>query len=207
MANTALMGSILRILGLVTTVAVLLTAYTPLPNAVARRVAVVSRVNRGDAIVVLGASVYRDGTLSDPSIRRMMVGLLLYHQGWAPLLVLSGPSYAGSPVEAEVRAEWAKQLGVPSRAILLETRAQTTAEEASNIATTLRQRGAKRILLVSDTFHLARAVPAFEKERLIVWPAAADSLPLNTENPDSRLSLSIRTLREAIARWLYSLGE
>ncbi|MCS6950172.1 MAG: YdcF family protein [bacterium] len=197
---------LLRLVGLLSVLCVLLGAYTPLPNLLARALAVSSRVQPADAIVVLGASVHRDGTLSDQSLRRTVQGILLYRQGLAPLLVLSGTSYEGSPVESEVRAHLARQLGIPAKAILLEREAQTTAEEASNIARTLRQHKVQRVLLVSDALHLARAVPRFEREGLTVLPVAADGLPADTDSPDKRLSLLIHALREAVGRWLYRWG-
>lgn len=196
----------LRLLGLLCVLGVLLGAYTPLPNLLARSLSVPSRIQPADAIVVLGASVHRDGTLSEPSLRRTVQGILLYRQGLAPLLVLSGTSYAGSPVEAEVRAALARQLGIPPSAIVLEREAQTTAEEARHIARTLQERGAKRILLVSDPLHLGRAVPRFAREGLTVLPVAAPGLPVDTDSPDRRLELLIYTLREAIGRGLYRWG-
>lgn len=195
--------TLLRLLGWLSVLGVLLSAYTPLPNLLARSLVVSSRVQAADAIVVLGASVHRDGTLSEHSLRRALQGILLYRQGLAPLLVFSGTSYEGSPVEAEVRAALARELGVPPSAIVLEKEAQTTAEEARNIARTLRQHGARRILLVTNSLHLGRAVPRFEREGFTVLPVAADGQPADTDSPDKRLDLLIDALREAVGRWFY----
>jgi uncharacterized SAM-binding protein YcdF (DUF218 family) len=207
MNRNTLSAKLLQALGVLGIAGVLLSAYTPLPNMLARALAVSSRIQPADAIVVLGASVFRDGTLSDSSLRRTVQGLVLYHQGLAPLLVLSGTTYEGSPVEAEVRAALARQLRVPEKAILLEPHAQTTAEEAANIGARLHQRGARTILLVSSSLHLARAVPRFEKMGFRVFPAVADNLPVDTDSPDGRLRLMIYTLREMVGQWLYRLGD
>ncbi len=196
----------LRLLGLLGVVGVLLGAYTPLPNVLARALAASSQIQPADAIVVLGGSVYRDGTLGESSLRRAVQGIVLYHRGLAPLIIFSGTSYEGSPVEAEVRASLARQLRVPEKAILLEPRAQTTAEEARNIASILRQRGAKRILLVSGSLHLPRAVPRFERYGLQVLPVVVDNVPVNVDGPDGRLELMEYVLREALGRWLYRAG-
>ena len=200
-------SKLLMSIGLLSVIGVLLSAYTPLPNLLARSLVMPSKIQRADAIVVLGASVYRDGTLSDSSLRRTVQGLVLYHQGLAPLLVLSGTSYEGAPVEAEVRAALARQLRVPERAILLEPHAKTTAEEAVNIGAKLQQRGVRRILLVSNSVHLARAVPRFEKMGMQVFPAAADDIHWGTDAPDKRLALMVYALREAAGRWLYQAGD
>jgi uncharacterized SAM-binding protein YcdF (DUF218 family) len=206
MGNTR-SATLLRALGVLGIVGVLLSAYTPLPNMLANALIIPSKIERADAIVVLGASVYRDGTLSESSLRRTVQGLVLYHQGWAPLLVLSGPSYQGSPKEAEVRASLTRQLRVPEQAILVETQAKTTAEEAVNISVKLRQRGVRSILLVSNSVHLARAVPRFEKMGLRVFPVAADDIHWGTDAPDKRLILMVYTLREMVGRWLYRFGD
>ncbi|MGC8782840.1 MAG: YdcF family protein [Armatimonadota bacterium] len=198
---------VLRLLGLLGVVGVLLSAYTPLPNVLARALATSSQIQPADAIVVLGSSVYRDGTLGESSLRRAVQGIILYHRGLAPIIVFSGSSYEGSPVEAEVRASLARQLHVPEKAILLEPHAQNTAEEAHNIVARLRQRGAKSILLVSNSLHLSRAVPRFERYGFIVFPVAADDIPVNTDGTDGRLDLMWRTIRETIGRWLYRAGE
>lgn len=198
---------LLRVLGLLSVLGILLSAYTPLPNVLARALATSSQIQPADAIVVLGASVYRDGTLSESSLRRAIQGIVLYHRGLAPVIVFSGTSYEGSPVEAEVRAALARQLRVPEKAIFMEPHAQTTAEEAQNIATRLRQRGAKSILLVSSSLHLPRAAPRFERYGLKVYPVTADDLPVDTEGTDGRLELMRYTLREALGRWLYRAGE
>lgn len=197
----------LRLLGLLGVLGILITAYTPLPNVLARALATSSQIQPADAIVVLGGSVYRDGTLGDSSLRRAIQGIVLYHRGVAPLIVFSGTSYEGSPVEAEVRAALARQLRVPEKAILLEPRAQTTAEEAHLIAAKLLERGARRILLVSDSLHLPRAVRRFERYGLRVFPVVADDTPINTDGTDGRLELMRIVVREALGRWLYQSGE
>jgi len=207
MTRNTLSAKLLQALGVLGILGVLLSAYTHVPNALARALAVSSRVQPADAIVVLGASVFRDGTLSDSSLRRTVQGLVLYHQGLAPLLVLSGTTYEGSPVEAQVRAALARQLRVPEKVILLEPHAQTTAEEATNISAKLHQRGVRSILLVTSSLHLARAVPRFEKMGFRVFPVAADNLPVDTDSPDGRLRLMVYTLREMVGQWLYRLGD
>ncbi len=198
---------LLRAVGLLVVIGVLVCAYTPLPNLFARSLAVPSRIQPADAIVVLGAGIHNDGTLGESSLRRAVRGMVLYHRGLAPLIVFTGPSYEGSPVEAEARAKLARQLRIPEQAILIEARAQTTAEEVQNISEKLRQRGAKSVLLVTSSLHLARAVPRFEKQGLKVYPVAADDVSLSTDGPDGRLGLMWMTLRETAGRWLYRAGE
>ncbi|MGQ9540084.1 MAG: YdcF family protein [Armatimonadota bacterium] len=207
MKSRYLLQIVLRTLGLLSVIGVLVSAYTPLPNFFAGLLAVSSQVQPADAIVVLGAGIHRDGTLGKDSLRRAIQGIVLYRRGLAPVIVFSGTSYEGSPVESEVRASLARQLGVPQEAILLESHADTTAEEAENITAQLRQRGAKRILLITNSLHLRRAVPRFEKFGLKVFPVAVDDPPISTDGPDGRLALMVYTVREVLAQWLYRAGE
>jgi len=71
------------------------------------------------------------------SLERAVRGVTLYHASEAPLIVFSGPNLTGVS-EAEVRAELARALGIPSGAILVEDGAFTTREEATRIGATLR---------------------------------------------------------------------
>jgi uncharacterized SAM-binding protein YcdF (DUF218 family) len=91
---------LVSILGALTLVLFALLAFTPAIGAISRRLDSVPEPGPADAIVVLGAGSTRDGVLSDPSLRRFVGGLLLYRRGLAPRLILMGPAYQGSPMEA-----------------------------------------------------------------------------------------------------------
>ena len=106
-------------------------AYTPVIGAVSRRLDTVPEPGPADVIVVLGAGSARDGVLSSPSLRRFLGGLILYRRGLAPRLILMGPAYEGSPIEAETRATLARDLAIPAEAIVVEGRGLTTRQEAS----------------------------------------------------------------------------
>jgi uncharacterized SAM-binding protein YcdF (DUF218 family) len=192
-----------RVLGAVALLALLLAAFTPLPNLALRMLAAPPRVERADAIVVLGGGVRPGGELTDGSLRRLLHGLALYHRGLAPLLVVSGPVNPAGIVEARVRAELAQTLGVPASAIVTVERALTTQEEAREIAASLQPRGARRVLLVSDGLHLVRGVGVFEHAGFVVLAAPAAELVDTDEKPEDRLQLSRHVLREVLARVYY----
>lgn len=183
-----------------------LSAFTPLPNVLTQRLEVPSHVEPAGAIVVLGAGVSLDGMLSSDSLRRVIQGVLLQRKGLAPLLVLSGPAFKGGPTEAEVRAELAKQLGVPSEAILTEAHVWTTREEAIRIKALLESRGVRSILLVTDSQHLVRARVLFERAGLEVFPVAADDVSDLSDSPEGRLKLTRRAFQEIVARVYYRLA-
>lgn len=56
--------------------------------------------------------------LSTSSLRRALHGITLHRKGLAPLLVFLGPARGAGLVEAEIRAELARELGVSPAAIL-----------------------------------------------------------------------------------------
>ena len=125
-----------------------------------------------DAIVVLGAGASRDGLLSDQSLRRLIGGLTLYRRGLAPRVIVLGPAYQGrGPVEAEIRATLARDIGVPAAALVVEGRGLTTRHEAALAAARLRETGGRRILLVTGAQHMPRARLLFERAGLEVIPA------------------------------------
>src|SRR2546425_7964860 len=137
---------------------VCLAALTPLPNYLARALRTEPRLDRADAIVVLGGGVEPDGALNSGSLSRVTHGIRLYKARLAPLIVFSGAAFDRRPAEAEVAARLARDLGVPSEQILTETGARTTREEAARIARRLEPRAVRRILLVTDSEHLTRAM-------------------------------------------------
>lgn len=193
-----------RTLGLVGLTALLACAFTPLPNLLAGWLALPPRIEPAGAIVVLGSSIFPDGTLSSTALRRTVHALRLYRRGLAPVLLFSGPpGSGGQPSEPAARADLARELGIDGSAMLTVT-AQTTREEARKAGAELRRRGVGRILLVSESQHLRRAGPLFEREGFEVLPAPSD-LRIASVDPEGRLDLAREILKELAARLLYRL--
>jgi uncharacterized SAM-binding protein YcdF (DUF218 family) len=109
---------------------------------------------RYHAIVVLGCSVGADGRASPALARRVREGARLWHEGRAPILVLTGGVGTHPPSEARAAREIALERGVPEDAIVLEERSTST-EENARFARELVT--AERVLLVTDGFHALRA--------------------------------------------------
>jgi uncharacterized SAM-binding protein YcdF (DUF218 family) len=111
-----------------------------------------------DAIVVLGAAQW-NGRPSPVLQARLDRALALYQQGYAPLLVLTGGSLPGDAYsEASAGRDYALARGVPAEAILLEEKSRTTVENLRGAWELLAPRQARSILLVSDPFHMGRAL-------------------------------------------------
>ncbi|MFQ5974460.1 MAG: YdcF family protein [Alphaproteobacteria bacterium] len=192
-----------RLLGLIVVALFLVSAFTPLPNRLSRWVARPARVERAQAIVVLGASIWPDDVLTNPSLRRAVHGITLHRKGLAPLVVFLGPARGKGSPEAEVRAELARELGISPQVILTEAEVWTTRDEAVRTAALLQPRGVTHILLITNSQHMMRARRAFERVGFAVLPAPADAFSHAADAPEARLDLMRRVLAELLARLSY----
>ena len=192
-----------RLLGLAGVAFFLATAFSPLAHHFDLWIAVQPRLVPSDAIVVLGAGVSRSGILTTESSLRTDHGIGLYRRGLAPLLVFLGGTDEGGPTEAEARAKLAHLEGIRSEAILTETGARTTQEEAGRMKALLRPRGVRTILLVTNSGHLVRARHLFERVDFVVHPAPSDTFS-DPDAPEERLALMRGILKELLG-WLYHL--
>lgn len=135
-------------------------------RSVPPRLVDVSRLEPAEAIVVLGNRPPRgaDGKVAAETRRRVEAGVALYERGLAPrLLVTGGPTKEG--VEADVMAALARELGVPSDALMLERRATdtiTNARESVDLLCAGHAPCRPRLIVVSNPYHLARAKRLFE---------------------------------------------
>ena len=109
-----------------------------------------------DAIVVLGAAQW-DGRPSPVLRARLEHAHKLWRDGQAPWLVVTGGVGAGDTTsEAKVSQRFLGQLGVPQKNVLMEAMGRTTEQSMRGVASILREKQLKRVLLVSDPFHMLR---------------------------------------------------
>ena len=180
-------------------------AFTPLPERIAGWATIAPQIAHADAIVVLAGSLSPSGALTAGSLRRTVHGIVLFREGLAPLLVLSGgPAIDKGLREAEVRAGLARTLGVPHEAILADSGGHTTRDEAVRLRPILQPRGVRTILLVTDAEHMPRARGVFERAGFEVLPAPVGE-PEPTLEPGARLDLFGRTAQEMLAGLYYRL--
>ncbi len=132
----------------------------------------------GDVIVVLGGGIDdratdalgKQGALSEAMARRLVAAVQLQRHLELPVLVTGGAPLRAGITEAAVAARHLADLGVDPKAIITETRARDTAENARYVTAICRQRGFRRLLLLSSTHHLKRSVMAFEGTGLFIRP-------------------------------------
>lgn len=109
-----------------------------------------------DLVVVLGRML--EGDLPSAVFRaRLEHGAHLWREGWAPwLLVSGGRTGTASRSEAAAGRELLLASGVPAEVILTEEGSRHTLENLVNVRAAMRERGWRRLILVSDPLHVAR---------------------------------------------------
>ena len=108
-----------------------------------------------DAIVVLGASVFADGTPSGILQDRLDDGIELYRAGAAPKIIMSGDNSTVSYNEVKAMKDYAISQGVPSEDIFCDHAGLSTYESMYRAKHVF---GAERIVIATQTDLLYRAV-------------------------------------------------
>jgi uncharacterized SAM-binding protein YcdF (DUF218 family) len=135
------------------------------------------------AIVLLGAMLLADGRPGPALMRRTDHAARLWAEGRAGVILATGGPEGADLTEAEAMRRRLRDQGVPESAILLEPRARDTYQNALFSIPLLRAEGLGRAILVSDRYHLPRALMLF---RLMGCPAVASS-PVSTAPRRDRL--------------------
>ena len=112
-------------------------------------------ISSADAIVVLGASVFADGTPSGILQDRLDDGIALYFAGVAPKLIMSGDNGTESYNEVRVMKQYAIAQGVPSEDIFCDHAGFSTYESMYRAKYVF---GCQRIVVATQTYHLHRAL-------------------------------------------------
>lgn len=124
-----------------------------------------------DAIVVLGGGTLRPERLQSS---RLAAAARAWLAGRAPIVILSGGGGRNGsgrgPSEANRMASAIVSLGVPSSALVLEDRSRDTEQNASFTAELARQRGIRKVLLVTSSLHMPRASLLFSEAGFDVVP-------------------------------------
>jgi uncharacterized SAM-binding protein YcdF (DUF218 family) len=182
------------------------------------------------AIVVLGG-----GTASPETPRpipevnsagdRVIYAAWLYQQEKAPAILASGGLLDWTPLHttpAQDMAALLAMMGVPPEAIWLQPESRNTYEDARYSAQILKEKGVRRILLVTSAWHMPRSVRLFQAQGLEVVPAPTDFSVTDADWEDmtslnlrsqilglfpsaDNLGLTTRMLREYLGMLVYDL--
>ena len=118
--------------------------------------------NGFDAIVVAGCRVKPDGTPSLALQYRTDHAVRLYQEGYANKIIFTGGSPDQRPSEAAAASAYAlRKHDIPSASILVETTSKSTEENAQYASEIYPE--VRRIVLVSDSYHMFRAKKVFDR--------------------------------------------
>ncbi len=136
------------------------------------------------AIVILGGDVLRSGTqtlilhLGPLSLERVRAGAVMFRLTRLPILVSGGPLREGEPPLAAVMADsLVHDFQVPVR--WTETVSHDTWENAHMSAAILREQGIRSVYVVTQAWHMRRAIMAFADTGITVTaaPPRFDRMP------------------------------
>ncbi|MCA1994127.1 MAG: YdcF family protein [Coleofasciculus sp. S288] len=189
----------------------------------------VGELPKADAIVILGGATKsafppRPGVELNEGGDRVLYGAQLYREGKAPVVIASGGRIdwrGGGPSESADMAEILKTLGVPDSAILQDPTSLNTYQNAVNVRQIVKERGIRRVLLVTSAMHMPRSLRIFQRQEIDAIPAPTDfqvteqdiKEPLSSTQatvlnflPDAeRLEKTTRALKEYIGLVIYRL--
>lgn len=147
------------------------------------------RLDDVDCIIVLGCLVKDNGEPSDMLADRLTRGIELYEQGSAPKIIMSGDHGREDYDEVNTMKQIAIDKGVPSSDIFMDHAGFSTYESVYRAKEVF---GAKKVIIVTQKYHLYRALYIAEKLGVEAYGVPSD---LHTYRGQS-----VREIREILAR-------
>jgi uncharacterized SAM-binding protein YcdF (DUF218 family) len=130
------------------------------------------------AAVVLGAAQW-NGVPSPVLQARLDHALDLYRRGYVKQIILTGGVGRGDTLsEAAAGRQYLLEHGIPEDALLLEEEGTTTWKSMQNVARIARSNGIGTILVVSDRFHMLRALKMARDLGLAAYGSPAQTSPI-----------------------------
>ncbi len=153
--------------------------------------------------IVFGAAVIDENKLTDVTRERIEAAALLYWQGRVRYLFISGDNRYDK--QAEAMGKYAIARGVPESHVTIDPIGIDTHDSCRHFVGIQEQ-----AVLVTQAFHLPRAMLMCERNGIEITGLAANRLGILESRGSDRLEIArIRTgrfLREAGLTWLYLLG-
>ncbi len=114
---------------------------------------------KADAGVILGAAVWGGNRPSPVLKERINKGYDMYHQSIVPKLVITGGGSPNELTEGEVSKNVLIKYGITPEDLILENSSSSTVEQIQFVRDSLYNlRNWNKIILISDNFHLYRAL-------------------------------------------------
>ena len=162
-----------------------------------------SKTRKSDAGVILGAAVW-GGNRPSPVLReRINKGYEIYENGSVEKLVLTGGGSPNELTEAEVSRNELIKYGVDKDDLFVETKSISTVEQIRYIRDKLYKRlNWKRIVIISDNYHLFRASEICKFNNINVDCISSDT-PLS---PEGGINYCIKESFAVLFLWLFGIG-
>ncbi|WP_206214174.1 ElyC/SanA/YdcF family protein [Adlercreutzia sp. ZJ304] len=148
-----------------------------------------ARMDNIDCVLVLGCGVNADGSPSDMLADRLKQGISLYGHNVAPKILMSGDHGSQDYNEVGTMKAIAINAGIPSKDVFMDHAGFSTYESMYRARDIFQ---AKRIIVVSQSYHLFRALYVAEKLGLDAYGVASDLRPYAGQ--------MMRDVREVLAR-------
>ena len=127
-----------------------------------------------DCVLVLGAGLTAEGTPSPMLYDRVKVGCDAYHLLGGNMPLLMSGDHTGDYNEVSAMAKQAKEFEVEEEDIFLDPQGYSTYESMVNASATMR---GKRVLIVTQTYHLYRAIYIARSLGMDAYGISADLRP------------------------------
>ena len=124
-----------------------------------------------DCILVLGCRVYEDGTPSHMLEDRLRRSVELYEAGAAPKLLMSGDHGQLEYDEVNAMKRYAVEAGIASSDVFMDHAGFSTYESLYRAKEIF---GAKKVIIVTQQYHLHRALYIARRLGLEAWGVASD---------------------------------
>jgi len=121
----------------------------------ARYIREAGQVPRADAVLILGAYVYPDGTMSPMLADRITVGYRLYEKGKVQKILVSGDHGRKDYDEVNTMKSYLKQQGIPAQNVFMDHAGFSTYESLYRARDIFK---VKKIIIVTQHYHLMRAI-------------------------------------------------
>jgi uncharacterized SAM-binding protein YcdF (DUF218 family) len=180
------------------------------------------RPGDAEALVVLSGGIHPpDGVrlrpeLAPDTLYRCLHAAELYHRGPpCPVIVTGGAldPRLDIPPPAPAMRDLLVQLGVDAKDVIVEPKARTTYENAVETRKILEARGIRKVVLVTEAYHMLRSLRCFRKQGIEAVPAACHHLATTLKiRPGTFLPTprAIEDLMAVLHEWLglawYSLS-
>ena len=159
-----------------------------------------------DAIIVLGAAQY-NGRPSPVLRARLDHAVGLYREGYAPLIVVTGGVGRGDTLsEAVVGRRYLIGREVPEESVIEQPVGRDTRASMTAVGQWLHGRGLRRVLLVSDPFHMFRLRLEARRTALEAYTSPTESSPIS-DNPVLELRYLLAEGLKVPVAWARALLE